>query len=76
MSTVNKNKIQARMEFLAGIIRNLSGEEIFALLDQVFPGMGEDEKEDLHDIILASRDGNVDPDDCLTPGEFFEQLER
>jgi len=75
MSAVNMNKAQVRMEFLASIIRSLPSEEIFALLDQVFPGMGEEEKEDLHDMILASQDGEIDPADSLSADDFFSQLE-
>ena len=76
MPAVNMNKVQNRMEFLAGIIQNLASEEIFALLDQIFPAISEEEKEDLHDAILTSQDGISDPEDCLSSDDFFGQLEQ
>ena len=76
MSAVNLNKIQAKMEFLAGIIRSLSSEDLFALLDQVFPNVGEEEKEDLHDMILAMQDGDVDVTEGRPAEDVFAELER
>jgi len=74
MSAVEMSKTETRMEFLAGIIRSLSSEEIFCLLDQVFPGMDESQKEDLHDVILASRDGVIDRSQCVSATDFFDHL--
>jgi hypothetical protein len=76
VSPDRETAIKARMEFLAGIIQKLSSDEIWALLDALFLTMGEEEKEDLHDAILASQDTKAAPEDCLPADQFFVQLER
>ena len=72
---VAETAVVIRMKALANYICKLESEEIFALLDVLFPNMSEDDKEDIHDTIQCSLDGPIDPEECLTAEEFFAQLE-
>ncbi len=50
-----------KMQALAGFIHRLESDELWALLDALFPGMGEDDKEDIYGaVISAQRSDDVD----------------
>jgi len=80
MSAINATElgpaVRERMQFLARFIQKLASEEIWALLDALFPAMSEETKEDLHDTILASQDGPPDATQYLSPEEFLADLKN
>jgi len=64
------------MEALARFIATLGSEEIWALLDALFPGLDEGEKEDLHDMILASHFSGDDVAEGRPAEEVFAGLKK
>ena len=76
MEKVVESAAALRMQALARYVYTLESEEIFAFLDALCPGMSIEDKEDIHDTIICSRDGPVDPDELLSAEEFFAELER
>lgn len=79
MSAVNSasrnSLVKAKMEVLAQFIQRLESEEIWALLDSLFPTMNEETKEDMHDMILVVQEPELNPDDFIPADQFFKELE-
>ena len=79
MPVTNRNEgyvVSTKMKALAGFISHMESEEIWELLDALFPNMTEPTKEDLHDIILASQFSNGDITEGRPAEDVFADLER
>ena len=67
--------IVERMETLAHFITQMESDEIWALLDALFPGLSEDKKEDLFGRIIAAQ-ANGEPLEGRPAEDVFADLER
>ncbi|GEM_PF-4192798 len=55
---VRDEEIRARMDHLARFISQMEPEEIWGLLDSLFSGLPEDEKEDLYGLVIVKQREN------------------
>lgn len=52
---VRDDEVHTRMDHLARFIAQLDVKEIWSLLDSLFPGLPEDDKEDLYGMLICKQ---------------------
>lgn len=71
---IRDEEVRARMDHLARFIAQMEPEEIWGLLDSLFPGLPEDDKEDLYGLVVCKQREN---ETAGRPAEdVFAELER
>ena len=71
---VLEDEIRARMDLLGRYILQMEPEEIWGLLDTLFPKLSEDEKEDLWGLLICRQRGHETEGRPLD--EVFDELEQ